>query len=289
MLAAKILINQEIKVFPVCFESYFFGASQAARSAEYIGLKLETVSFAEEHLDIVKKPVYRYGKGMNPCIDCHLLMLKKAGEIIRNGNYDFVATGEVLDERPFSQNERVMSFMEKEANLEGLVLRPLSAKLLKEAIPEKNGLVDRKKLYDIRGKSRKEHIKLAEKLGVEKFPQPAGGCLLTDPEYSKKLKELFKRAPNFSGADCEILKKGRVIWDGEILFIVGRNEKENETLEKCKTENSAIIIPENFPGPSVLVKSYSKKLQPGIIEKAKELVLKYSKKTTTEPKHIVNI
>ena len=146
MLAAKILINQKVEVFPVCFESYFFGAANAARSAEYLGLELKTISFADEHLGIVKKPAFRYGKGMNPCIDCHLLMLKKAGEMMKSGGYDFVATGEVLDERPFSQNERIMSFMEKDAGLEGLVLRPISAKLLKETLVEKNGIIDRNNL-----------------------------------------------------------------------------------------------------------------------------------------------
>jgi len=287
MLAAKILVNRKVEVQPVCFESYFFGAASASVSAKYLGLELRTVSFAPEHLALVKKPAFRRGKGMNPCIDCHLLMLKKAGEMMRTGGYDFVATGEVLDERPFSQNAVIMYRMEKEAGLEGMVLRPISAKLLKETLPEKKGIVDRKNLYGIKGKSRRSHIELARELGIEKFPQPAGGCLLTDPEYSKKLRELSERVPDFCGVDCRILKMGRVLWEDDFLFIVGRDEGENAAIDDIAGKEISVVKPENFPGPSLLIRSFSGDVPQRILEKGREVILRYTKKAPADARFTV--
>ena len=178
--------------------------------------------------------------------------------------------------------------MEKEAGLEGLVLRPLSARALDETIPEKKGWVDRKKLYDIRGKSRKSHLALAESLGVKEFPQPAGGCLLTDIEYVKKLRTLAGKAPGFAGRDCEMLKKGRVIWDGGFLFVAGRSARENENIDRLGALCSAVVAPANFPGPSVMVKTFSAPLPPLAVEKAKEIILKYSKKAPVNPEFRIN-
>ena len=258
MLAAKILLEQGIKVFPVFFKSYFFGPEIAKKSAKILGLKLRVVDFSKEHLKIVKKPKFGYGSSMNPCLDCHILMLKKAKEIMKKGKFDFVATGEVLGERPMSQNRRALELVEKESSLEGYLLRPLSAKLLKPTIFEEKGLIKRENLLDIRGRSRKRQIELAKKFGIKWFPSPAGGCLLTDLEFGRRLKELLEKYPNFGGDDVEILKVGRHFWFGKIKIVVGRNESENLKIKKLAKKGDVLVEMKNYPGPTTLIRNYGK-------------------------------
>ena len=184
MLIVKILQKQGIEIIPVCFCSFFFNCTTAEKSAKILGLKLKIINISEEHLKVIKNPKRGTGKGMNPCVDCHLLMIKKAKDMMKKQDCDFIATGEVLNERPFSQNRRVFKLAEKTLGLEGLILRPLSAKLLPETIPEKKNWVKRELLFDFQGKSRKPQIALAKKFKIKEFPTPAGGCILTDKQYS---------------------------------------------------------------------------------------------------------
>jgi len=278
ILDAKILLKQKIKIIPICFQSYFFDCKLAKESAKKLRLKVKIVNFGKKHLKIVKSPEYSHGKGMNPCIDCHLLMLKEAKKIMEKEKIDFIATGDVLGERPFSQNREALIKMEKEANLKKIILRPLSAKLLPKTIPEELGLIKRESLFDFRGKSRKPQIKLARELRISEFPSPAGGCLLTDPQYSQKLKVLFEKVPDFNGKDCQVLKRGRVFWQDDFLIVVGRNEKENEELKKLKKKEDLILEPENFPGPTVLIRGFGKKVKKEMIKEGIGLLLNYSKK-----------
>jgi tRNA U34 2-thiouridine synthase MnmA/TrmU len=279
MLAAKILLEQGIKVFPVFFKSYFFGPEIAKKSAKILGLKLKVVDFSKEHLKIVKKPKFGYGSSMNPCLDCHILMLKKAKEIMKKEKFDFVATGEVLGERPMSQNRRALELVEKESSLEGYLLRPLSAKLLKSTILEKKGLIKRENLLDIQGRSRKRQIELAKKFGIKWFPSPAGGCLLTDLEFGKRLKELLEKYPNFGGEDVEILKLGRHFWIGKIKIVVGRNESENLKIKKLAKKGDVLVEMKNYPGPTTLIRNYGKgEIGKSVLEKAKSLTKFYSTK-----------
>jgi tRNA U34 2-thiouridine synthase MnmA/TrmU len=278
ILATKILMEQEIKVIPVCFKSFFFDCNLAKRSVKNLNLKLKIVDISKEHLKIVKKPRFGYGKGLNPCIDCHLSMLKKAKGIFKKGNFDILATGEVLGERPFSQRKEIFKLIEKKVGLENLILRPLSAKLLPETVYEKEGLIKREKLFSIRGKSRKPQIELAKKFKIKEFPTPAGGCILTDPQYSKRLKLLLEKIPDFDGEDTRLLKKGRIFWDKEFLIVVGRNERENKEIEKMKQKDDLILEPLNFPGPTVLIRGFKKKIRKEQIIKATEFLLNYTKK-----------
>jgi len=290
ILAAKILMEQKIKIIPICFESYFFNCQLAKKSAKNLGLKLRGVDFSKEHLEIVKNPKYGRGQGMNPCIDCHLLMLKTAKRLAKLGRnkFNLLATGEVLGERPFSQNIRSLKLIEKEAGLEDLILRPLSAKLLPETIYEKKGIIKREKFFNIQGKSRKPQFALAKKFKIKKFPAPAGGCILTDLEYSKKLKELLEKIPNCNGLDCQILRKGRVFWPNNFLMVVARNEKECQELKKIKKKKDLILEPKNFPGPTVLIRGFGKKIGKDILKKAKNLILKYSKRIKRPAKFSIN-
>ncbi|MGC9100368.1 MAG: tRNA 4-thiouridine(8) synthase ThiI [Caldisericum sp.] len=281
-LACLILMKQGIEVVPIFFETYFFKGEKVKRFAEEIGLKLRIEDISEEHLKIVQNPPHGYGKNMNPCIDCHMLMIKKAKEIMEKEGFDFIATGEVLDERPFSQRRTVFEEMEKTLGLEGKIVRPLSQKLLKVSEPELKGIIKREEMLDIRGQSRKIQLKLVKEFGLKEYETPASGCILTDPEYAKRLKMLKNINPNFDGNDSEILRNGRVLFEGKTIFVVGRNEIENKRLESLRKPNDVMLVPD-FPGPSVLIRSFDNKIDEEIINKGKELLLNYSKKQNKDP------
>jgi len=286
ILAAKILMEQKISIAGLTFKSCFFGEKQAKEAALQLNsgqveekgrFKLKVVDISKEHLKIVKKPKYGYGKNMNPCIDCHLLMLKEARKIMGKERFDFVSTGEVLGERPMSQNKNILRLLEKESGLKGRLLRPLSAKLLEPTISEKEGQVNREKLFSISGRQRKKQFDLAKSFRIKKYPTPSGGCCLTYKEFSKKLEELFKKWPNANCKDIEILDNGRVFWEKDSLIVVGRDEKDNKEIKKLKQKDDLIIEPKKIPGPTTLIRGLNKKTPETIIERAKELTKKYSK------------
>jgi len=246
LLAARVLMEQGIEVTALSFKSYFFDTAKARQAAEQLGVEFREVDFSVEHLAMVKNPKYGYGKNINPCIDCHALMLKKAKEIMAKEKFDFVATGEVLGERPMSQNLDALKQVEKEAGLVGRLIRPLSAKLLPETEPELTGRVIRGRLLDISGRSRKPQLALVEKYGIKEFQNPGGGCLLTDPAFSEKLMKLFEYWPDSDGSDALLLKYGRVFWlktgqEKNLLLIVGREREDNEQLEKLVRPGDILI------------------------------------------------
>lgn len=279
ILTAKILKNQGIKVIALSFKSYFFDAELAEKAAKNLRIPLKIINFSKEHLKIIKNPKHGYGKTMNPCIDCHILMLKKAKEIIKKEKLDFVATGEVLGERPMSQNLKALKLVEKESSLKGYLLRPLSARLLEKTRPEKEGWVDEEELLDISGRSRKRQIELAKSLKIKWYPSPAGGCLLTDLEFSKKLKDLFQKYPKSRGPDIELLKLGRHFWVDNSKIIIGRNEEENKKIKELANPNDILIEMENYPGPLTLIRNYGKtKIFSPALKKAKSLTRYYSTK-----------
>ncbi len=279
ILAAKVLVEQGIEVKGISFESYFFDAKQAKEMARKIKLPLKVVNFSEEHLKLVKKPRYGYGKRINPCIDCHILMLEIARKMMKKNGFDFIATGEVLGERPMSQNKRSLKLIEKQSGLEGHLLRPLSAKLLKPIILEQTGQIDREKLLNILGRGRQKQMALAKKYGIKEYPVPAGGCLLTDVEFSKRLKELWGICPKCGGDDIELLKLGRHIWDKEIKIVVGRDENENKEIKKKMMKKDILIEMKKISGPLTLVRNYAKgKISELALEKAKKLTQYYSVK-----------
>jgi tRNA-specific 2-thiouridylase len=195
-LAAKLILKQGIDVVAVNFVTPFClckkGGCGATEAAKQLGVPLKVVNVGDEYLKMVRKPKHGYGRNMNPCIDCRIFIVKKAKKYAKEVGAAFIFTGEVLDERPMSQHSRAMKIIEEESGLKGKILRPLSARLLPETDIEKKGLVDREKLLDIRGRSRKPQIKLAEKFNIKDYPCPAGGCLLTYREYANKLRDLFK-------------------------------------------------------------------------------------------------
>ena len=256
MLAVKVLQEQDIEVTGICFVSNFFNSKQAEISADEIGIDLEIIDISEKILDIVKNPKCGYGKCLNPCIDCHSLMIQEAKKILKREKYSFIATGEVLGQRPFSQNKLSL---QKVSSLGGVeILRPLSAKELEETEFEKKGLVDRKRLLDLSGRRREEHFKLAREYKIKKYPSPSGGCLLTDHEFSQRVGELLDKYKECNIDDVELLKYGRIFWlnldSNWILVAVGRHKEDNERLEKISKKGDFMIKLNNIVGPTTIAR-----------------------------------
>jgi len=257
ILATKLVMDQGIDVFAVNFLTIFCTCSRGCKNclssksaADKLGIPLKVFEISKEFMEIVKKPKYGYGSGLNPCIDCRIFMFKKAGKYMEEKGAKFLITGEVLGERPMSQTKRALKIIEEETGLKGLILRPLSAKLLEPTIPEKEGWVDRDKFLAIEGRSRKPQIELAKKLGIDEYPQPAGGCLLTDPAFSNRMKDLMKYNPDFTLEDVKLLRLGRHFrLSPEAKLIVGRDEKENNQLSNLVKEEDVLFQPLNGRGP----------------------------------------
>lgn len=253
ILAVKLIQDQGIGVIGICFETPFFSSEKATQSAKYIGLPLRIVDITDSLLKIVLNPKHGHGKGLNPCIDCHALMFKIAGEMLKKEGADFIISGEVIGQRPMSQNLRSLSIIVRDSGLKDLILRPLSAKRLPETIPEKEGWVIRERLLGLSGRSRHPQMELAKKFGVKEYPTPAGGCLLTEKVFSRRLKDLISFSPKFSRIDIELLKWGRHFRISEkTRVVVGRNQEENEMITSLRREGDTILTVESFPGPTVL-------------------------------------
>jgi tRNA U34 2-thiouridine synthase MnmA/TrmU len=241
-------------------------------------IDVTTGKLLQEYLKLLKNPKHGYGTACNPCIDCHVWMLKKAKQYAEKNKIEIIATGEVLGERPMSQHKKALEIIEQESGLQGRLLRPLSAKLLPATEAEQSGKIDRSKLLDIQGRSRKMQMRLAEKYKIS-YPSPGGGCLLCEPEFAEKLKPLLKG--KVKDIDIALLKVGRHFENSNI--ILGKNEQENielETIQK-KYKQGILLVPEE-PGPTAFIKN--KKYE----KKAKTLIQEYSKHKITKIKEIKN-
>lgn len=259
-LAGKLLLDMGISVEAVNFVSPFcnctpksMGCSAASKAAGQLGIPVKVFSTGNEYIEIIKHPRYGRGSGMNPCLDCRIFIFSRAKKYMEECGADFIATGEVLGERPMSQRRQAIELIERKSGLNGLILRPLSAQLFPPTKPEIEHLVDRNQLLDIQGRCRKPQIALAEKLGIGDFLCPAGGCLLTDPEFSARLKELMEYDPDFSMNSLKLLKVGRHFrLKSGVKIVVGRNEQENDILERLHITGDILLHPVTRTGPSVL-------------------------------------
>jgi tRNA-specific 2-thiouridylase len=281
-LAAKVVIEQGVDLEAINFMTVFCtcttrGATCMAsqKAVDTLGIPLRVFNVSEEYLVVVKHPKHGYGRNMNPCIDCRIFMLKKAKAYMEESGAAFIVTGEVLGQRPMSQRKDAMRLIEKEAELEGFILRPLSANVLPITIPEKEGWVDRGKLLKFQGRSRKPQIELAEHYGIHDYPCPAGGCLLTDPGFAKRIKDLMLHQTDFSLNDVHLLKMGRHFrFSSGVKLVVGRNEEENKKIETFAQGKDILLKVSNFPGPLSLLRG---NLDEGDIEKAATITAHYSK------------
>lgn len=255
LLAGKLIQELGIKVYGLHFVSAFF-SKDVSKLAEQIKMPLKTVKLGKDYIKMIRKPKHGYGKNINPCIDCKIFMLKKAKQYAKKIDAKFIITGDVLGERPMSQNRGTLGLIEKEAGLKNKILRPLSAKLLEKTEAEKKELIKREKLLAIEGRSRKIQLELAKKFKLE-YLAPAGGCLLTEEAYAEKLKDLFKNKKEINTEDCELLKLGRHFRYKKDKIIVGRNEKENKLISKYKGVKLEAV---DVPGPVTLLQGKNVKL-----------------------------
>jgi tRNA-specific 2-thiouridylase len=262
LLAVLTMLRQGIRVSAIRFSTPFDtdNADRLSISAQYEtlgqkwGFDITVRSLRHKMLDIVKTPKHGHGKNMNPCIDCRILMLKEAKQFMDMIDADFLVTGEVLGQRPMSQRRDMLYHIDKEAGVTDIVLRPLSAKLLRMTIPEQNGIVDREVLYAFSGRSRKAQMALAREFGLNEYPAPAGGCLLTEPNFALRLKDLLVHDPNPGMRDIDLLKTGRQFrFLPRCKIIVGRNKSENEIIESLAQENDCLLRVECYGSPTTLV------------------------------------
>ena len=236
-LAIKLMLDQGVEVHALNFLTVFCNctskgcAHQATKVAEEFGVPIKVMNITEEYMEIVKNPKYPRGRNMNPCIDCRIFTFKKAKEFMKEIEASFIITGEVTGQRPMSQRKQAIMTIEKESGLEGLIVRPLSAKFFEPTLPEKSGIIDRDKLLDIDGRRRTRQIALAKGFGINDYPCPAGGCLLTDKCFSERLKDLLKYNTRYDISDLHLLKIGRHFKiSDELRFLVGRDEQDNAKL-----------------------------------------------------------
>jgi len=254
-LAGVFLRNLGIEVEWVTFETPFFSAARARKASEATGIPLTVKPIYPIYIEMLKNPPAGYGKYMNPCMDCHSLMFRLAGEIMREKEFDFLFSGEVLGQRPMSQTKTSLRYVEKHSGFDGYIVRPLSAKNLPQTIPEKEGLINREMLLDFKGRGRKAQIKLAAEFGIRDYPAPAGGCLLTDKHYSNRLRDLFDHQQTCTEEELHLLKYGRHYrLNPQTKLIVGRTEKDNENILKYHDQARDIVIDvKNYASPIGLI------------------------------------
>lgn len=280
ILAIKVLQEQGVEVeavnFAIKFASCMGGDSEnfAGKAASSLKVPLKTVDISEEYIALLKNPKHGFGANVNPCIDCKIFMLKKAKEMMKDTGASFLVTGEVLGERPMSQRRDALNIIERDAGVRGILLRPLSAKLLNPTVPEDEGVVDRKRLLDIRGRSRKPQIALAAKFGIRDYPQPAGGCLLTDPGFARRVKDLI--AHNMLDTDnLKLASVGRHFrLSKDAKLVVGRDKEENEILQSLAKPDDIIFKLKNHQGPISILRGSAAQ---DLIKKAASVIAYHTK------------
>lgn len=222
--------------------------------AEDLGVPLIRLEAGEEYIELIRNPKYGYGSQMNPCIDCRIYMLRQARRALAETGVSFVVTGDVLGQRPMTQHKRTLRLEEQEAGLEGLVLRPLSAKLLPPTIPEQKRWVKREALLGLKGKTRKPQLALAAELGIRGYRPPAGGCPLTHQEFAAKLRQLLNVRQRPTGGDIALLQVGRHFYHGPAQIVVGRDRRDNEALLRLKESDDCVLEVPQCGSPVTLVR-----------------------------------
>ena len=289
-LAVRVLERAGAYVEAVCFSTPFFKPKEAEKAAAALGVRLHVIDFTDDEIALIENPPHGFGGAMNPCIDCHATMIRRAGELMEKLGYDFVATGEVQGQRPMSQNRQSLGIVEKSSGLKGRLVRPLSAKLLEPTIPELEGKLDREKLLDLSGRGRERQIALAAEFGIVDFPSPAGGCKLTEEGFGRKLKDLLDHEGLRNRRLVELLLISRRfrLPDGSSV-ILGRDQNDNRTLreEFEKLEGTVVLVaPRNVPGPTALIPALASEAD---LRLAEELVCSYSKYDKLEGDIVLSI
>ena len=284
-LAAMTLMRQGIEVTGISFVTPFFHAEKARKAAQAVGHPLIIEDISQIHLEMLKQPKYGYGRNMNPCIDCHALMFRLAGEKMQEGGFDFLFSGEVLGQRPMSQNANALKSVAKHSGFPERILRPLSARLLPPTPMEEQGMVDRSQLLDIQGRSRKPQQALAREWGLKELPAVAGGCLLTETGFSNQLRDLLTHHPQAGVMEVELLKLGRQFrLDSMVKLVVGRNQEYNQALEKFQSPTNRLLRCKGFSGPVALLCGNADQ---SILECAAAIVASYGKGKDEPQVHVL--
>lgn len=277
ILAALVLRAQDIDVTWITFETPFFSAEKAQLAAARNDIPIMVRNITPVYLKMLTEPPAGYGKHMNPCMDCHALMFRLAGDIMAAEGYDFLFSGEVAGQRPMSQNKASLRYVEKRSGYDGHIVRPLSARQLPVSLPETQGLVDRDRLLDFSGRSRKPQLALAAELGITDYPSPAGGCLLTDKGYSGRLRDLMDHGTRLTEPALHLLKHGRHLrLTPAAKLVVGRTRQDNEAILRYLDPNADTQIKVlGYPGPVALIPGGS--TDPDTLARAGAMVAGYSK------------
>ncbi len=290
-LAVRLVQEQGIEVTALNYITPFCTCTaksscrlEAKKAAEEYGVKLKVFYVFEDFIEIIRNPKHGHGRGLNPCLDCRIMMFKNAKKYMDEIGASFLVTGEVLGERPMSQRPDAIGTIERESGLSGLIVRPLSAKLMEPSLPERQGLVDRSRFMDISGRSRKPQIKMAEKLGMNDYPCAAGGCLLTDKDFAARLKSLLEISPNPTRNDIMLLKVGRQRFMDDTRIVIGRDEKENFRIKTLARTGDILMEARDAVGPITLIRG---EVTGDIVKKAAQLTIGYGK-AKDEPSAIVS-
>ena len=280
-LAIKIMQMQGIEVEAINFKSTFSCCKDdAGGGSRKLGVKLTVLSLGEDYLKLIRSPKFGWGRSVNPCMDCRIYMFKIAKQFMEQIGASFLVSGEVLGQRPKSQMMDALIAIPREAGIEDLLLRPLSAKLLAPTLPEREGIVDREKLYDIQGRSRQRLHEMARDFGITDIPTPSNGCILTDENYGNRVKDFFAHNAGEGFWDFESFKVGRHYrLDQMHKVVLGRNQIENDTLAYLhgqRPDATTLFVPDDFLGPSALLHG---SLENRWMEKVGGLILQFSKKT----------
>lgn len=300
ILAAKLVMSLGVQVICVKFVTPFFDyellEDQEAFSKEVMekyGLKVILHDLSDNYLDLLHNPAHGFGKNFNPCIDCKILMCTRIKEMMAEYDASFLISGEVLGQRPMSQRRDALRVIERDSDNEGLLLRPLSAKLMTPTLAETEGWIDRDKLLDFSGRGRSRQIQLAKDFGVTDFPTPAGGCTLADPILSERIQKIYKgdfvvKAEEISISDIRLLLVGRQFQlENGGWLILGRHEKENQKIEALAEEGDILLHMPERPGPMALLRGKSDVVLnvgeiDSVLQEAADLVVRYGKKVNGE-------
>lgn len=285
ILAGLVLKKQKIRVIALKFVTPFFGFKEWEEPQRFYKKVKELgfeegllVNISEKFLEILKNPRHGLGSYANPCIDCKILMLKETKTLLSEVKADFLATGEIINQRPLSQNKWALELIEKESETKGFLLRPLSAKLLSPSEPEKKGLVKREELLALSGRKRQKQLELAKDFNLKEIPAPAGGCLLCDPQIGSRILKVLKEKRTLNYETAQLLTLGRHLIEKDYWIVLGRNEKENEKIKKI-AQGKYSLFTLNVPSPvAALVEGTP------FQEELKLLLIKYSKKAKLQPK-----
>ncbi|WP_417913212.1 thiamine biosynthesis protein [Candidatus Electronema sp. TJ] len=296
ILACRIVAAQGIRVQALKFVTPFFGHELLAEPERFrqqmldkYGIEAELIDLSAGYIELLRRPAHGFGKHFNPCIDCKIMMLRRARELMAERGAAFLFTGEVRGQRPMSQQMETLNLIEKKAGCQDILLRPLSAKLLSPTLPERQGLVDRERLHGFAGRGRKGQLALARELGISDFPAPAGGCVLTDPILAARIERFYAGlftvgSEDITAGDIRLLLLGRQFrLPGGHWLVLGRNEQENDRIAGLRRPDDWLLhMPEHF-GPLGLLRRAAAADAEAAAALAAGLIVRYSRKTDGIP------